>query len=158
MVLDIRMPGLDGFDLQEELASRDEVLPIVFITGHGNASTTVRAMKKGAVDFLDKPFDDDELLQAVRNALAKYITGRAAYEEETAIRKRLQTLTPREYEVLTYLLTGMLNKQIAGLLNITEKTIIVHRGRVMRKMGVTSVAELVQRAAVAGVQQSEVPR
>jgi FixJ family two-component response regulator len=151
IVLDIRMPELDGLDLQEELAGRDYALPIVFITGHGDIPTAVIAMKKGAVDFLSKPFDDEELLRAVQSALARESDARAAFEEEQAIRQRLQSLTPREYEVLTYLLTGMLNKQIAGALNITEKTVIVHRGRVLRKMGVASVAELVQLASTAGV-------
>ena len=151
IVLDIRMPELDGLDLQDELVAREYALPIVFITGHGDIPTAVGAMKKGAVDFLSKPFDDDELLRAVQRALAKESNARAAFEEEQAARQRLQSLTPREYEVLTYLLTGMLNKQIAGALEISEKTVIVHRGRVLRKMGVASVAELVQLATTAGV-------
>ena len=151
IVLDIRMPELDGLDLQEELVARDYALPIVFITGHGDIPTAVGAMKKGAVDFLSKPFDDDELLRAVQRALVRESNARAAFEEEQAARQRLQSLTPREYEVLTYLLTGMLNKQIAGALNISEKTVIVHRGRVLRKMGVSSVAELVRLATSAGV-------
>jgi FixJ family two-component response regulator len=155
LVLDVRMPGLDGLALQEELLSRDEALPIIFITGHGDIPMAVDTMKKGAIEFLPKPFDDEQLLQAVRDGLQKDAQARAVFAERTGILKRLESLTPREYEVLTYILTGMLNKQIAGALAITEKTVIVHRGRVLRKMGVTSVAELVQLAAKAGVRAAK---
>jgi FixJ family two-component response regulator len=155
IVLDVRMPGLDGLDLQEELVSRDYALPIVFITGHGDIPTSVGAMKKGAVDFLCKPFDDDELLRAVRDAHAKDSEVRAERFEIESIRQRLEALTPREYEVLTYVITGMLNKQIAYALDITEKTVIVHRGRVLQKTKVSSVAELVQLAAKAGIQPAD---
>jgi FixJ family two-component response regulator len=156
LVLDVRMPGLDGLALQEELLSRDDTLPIIFITGHGDIPMAVDTMKKGAIEFLPKPFDDEELLRAVRNGLEMNARARTAFAERAAILKRLESLTPREYEVLTWVITGMLNKQIAGVLGITEKTVIVHRGRVLQKMAVTSVAELVQLAAKAGVQAAEV--
>ena len=149
------MPGIDGLDLQEELVLRDYTLPIVFITGHGDIPTSVNAMKKGAVDFLCKPFDDEELLRAVQESHAKDSKARAGREELANIRQRLNSLTPREHEVLTYVITGMLNKQIAYALEITEKTVIVHRGRVLHKMGVSSVAELVQLSAKAGIQPAE---
>lgn len=155
LVLDVRMPGLDGLSLQEELLSQEDSLPIIFITGHGDIPMAVDTMKKGAVEFLPKPFDDEELLQAVRDGLRKDAQARAVFAERAAIRKRLESLTPREHEVLTYVITGLLNKQIAGALGITEKTVIVHRGRVLHKMGVTSVAELVQLAAKAGVQAAD---
>jgi FixJ family two-component response regulator len=152
IVLDIRMPGLDGLDLQEELVSRDYAMPIVFITGHGDVPSSVSAMKKGAVDFLEKPFDDSELLRAVSVAHRKDSEERTHLLERKDIERRLEMLTPREQEVLTYVISGMLNKQIAYALNITEKTVIVHRGRVMEKMAVGSVAELVQLSAKAGIQ------
>ena len=157
MVLDIRMRGLDGLDLQEELVRRDYSLPIVFITGHGDVPSSVSAMKKGAVDFLEKPFDDNELLQAVAVAHQKDSRARTRLMELEEIGRRLETLTPREKEVLTYVISGMLNKQVAYALNITEKTVIVHRGRVMEKMGVGSVAELVQLSTKAGIQPAKTP-
>jgi FixJ family two-component response regulator len=155
IVLDVRMPGLDGLDLQKELVSRVYTSPIVFITGHGDVPTSVNAMKKGAVDFLCKPFDDDELLRAVREAHTKDSKARAARVELEKIRQRLSSLTPREHEVLTYVISGMLNKQIAFALEITEKTVIVHRGRVLQKMGVSSVAELVQLSTKVGIQPAD---
>jgi FixJ family two-component response regulator len=155
IVLDVKMPELDGLDLQKELLSRDYTLPIVFITGQGDVPTSVSAMKKGAVDFLCKPFDEGELLQAVRDAHLKDRRAREALAELKSIEQRFESLTPREQEVLTYIITGMLNKQIAYALEITEKTVIVHRGRVMQKMGVGSVAELVQIASKAGIQPAE---
>jgi FixJ family two-component response regulator len=157
IVLDVRMPGLDGLDLQEELLSRDYALPIVFITGHGDVPSSVSAMKRGAVDFLEKPCDDAELLRAVTVALQKDSQARARLLEIEDIGRRLATLTPREREVLTYVISGMLNKQIAYALNITEKTVIVHRGRVLEKMAVGSVAELVQLSAKAGIQPAKNP-
>jgi FixJ family two-component response regulator len=155
IVLDIRMPGLDGLDLQEELVARDYSLPIVFITGHGDVPSSVSAMKRGAVDFLEKPFDDDELLRAVTAAHRRDAKARTRLVELEDIRHKLELLTPREYEVLTYVISGMLNKQVAYELNITEKTVIVHRGRVMEKMGVGSVAELVQLSAKVGIQPAK---
>jgi FixJ family two-component response regulator len=151
LVLDVRMPGLSGLDLQQELTARNRSLPIIFITGHGDIPMSVRAMKKGAVDFLPKPFDDSELLTAVQTALQKAARTNADHQEQEAIRQRLETLTPREHEMLTYLLTGLLNKQIAFELDIAERTVKAHRKQVLRKMGVASIAELVRLAEKAGI-------
>jgi FixJ family two-component response regulator len=151
LVLDVRMPGISGIDLQNELSKADYSMPIVFITGHGNIPMGVQAIKKGAVDFLAKPFDDEELLQAVREAIEKDNQARAGHAEVHNIRGRLELLTPRELEILRYVITGMLNKQIAYELGIAEKTVKVHRGRVMEKLGVGSVAELVRLAEKADI-------
>ena len=151
ILLDVRMPGLSGMDLQEKLNKADYPMPIVFITGHGDIPMTVEAMKKGAVDFLTKPFDDEGLLQALRAAIEKDRKGRVEYTEVHEIRRLIELLTPRENEILRYVVTGMLNKQIALELGIAEKTVKVHRGRVMEKLGVDSVAELVRLAEKAGI-------
>ena len=151
IVLDVRMPGISGIDLQDELSKADYSMPIVFITGHGNIPMGVQAMKKGAVDFLAKPFDDEELLQAVREAIEKDTQGRAEHGEVLDIRGRLELLTPREQEILRYVITGMLNKQIAYELGISEKTVKVHRGRIMEKLGIDSVADLVRLAEKVGI-------
>ncbi len=151
ILLDVQMTGLSGMDLQEELNKADYHMPIVFITGHGDIPMSVEAMKKGAVDFLTKPFDDEQLLQALRAAIEKDQNARAEYTEVLEIRRRIELLTPREDEILRYVVTGMLNKQIALKLGIAEKTVKVHRGRVMEKLGVDSVAELVRLAEKAGV-------
>jgi FixJ family two-component response regulator len=151
LVLDVRMPGLGGLDLQARLGDVRETLPIVFITGHGNVPTSVRAMKGGAVDFLQKPFNDDELIGAVQRALAK---SRQAHVEASArgeIERRLRTLTPREREVMALVVRGLLNKQIAAELGAAEKTVKVHRGRVMQKMQANSVADLVHMAERIGL-------
>jgi FixJ family two-component response regulator len=121
-------------------------MPIIFLTGHGDIPMTVRAMKRGAVEFLTKPFRKQELLDAVREALRRDSAGRTQRSETSELRKRLQTLTPREHQVLALVVTGLLNKQIAGELGTTELTIKVHRGRVMRKMGAGSLADLVRMA------------
>ena len=140
------MPGLNGLDLQEALArqSRDE--QIVFITGHADVPMSVHAMKAGAVDFLPKPFDNQELLRAVESALARSAERSRQRIERDALRSKLDELTPREFEVLQFVITGMLNKQIGAELGVAEKTIKVHRGHVMEKLGVKSVAELVRLA------------
>jgi two-component system response regulator FixJ len=151
LVLDVRMPGISGIDLQNELSKADYSMPIVFITGHGNIPMGVQAIKKGAVDFLAKPFDDEELLQAVREAIEKDNQARAGHAEVHNIRGRIDLLTAREHEILRYVITGMLNKQIAYELGIAEKTVKVHRGRVMEKLGVGSVAELVRLAEKADI-------
>ena len=143
LVLDVQMPGLSGLDLQESLAKLTYSMPIIFITGHGDIPMSVRAMKRGAVDFLAKPFDGHDLLDAIAVALSKDKKARGRRAETAKIRKRAQTLTPREHEVMALVITGMLNKQIAAELGIKEGTVKVHRGRVMTKMGVWSVAELV---------------
>jgi FixJ family two-component response regulator len=158
LVLDMKMPELSGFDLQQGLKKMDYALPIVFITGHGNIPMSVKAMKTGAVDFLTKPFDEDDLLNAVQEALKKDIKTREAIDERQSILHKIESLTPREYEILTYVITGMLNKQIAYALSISEKTVKVHRGRVMEKVGVDSVVQLVRLADKVGIQPAEVPK
>jgi len=144
VVVDVRMPGLNGIDLQTLLIQRRREEQLVFITGHGNISMCAQAMKAGAVDFLPKPFRDIELLQCVERALARSAEQRQRGAQKTEARRLLDLLTPREFEVLQLVITGMLNKQIADELGTAEKTIKVHRGRVMKKLGVASVAELVR--------------
>ena len=156
LVLDVKMPGLNGLDLQEELRKREYAIPIVFITGHGDIPMGVKAMKKGAIEFLTKPFDDEVLLGAVEDALKKDMANRSAMNERQSILQRVKLLTPREYEILTYVITGMLNKQIAYDLDISEKTVKVHRGRVMEKLGIDSVAELVRLTEKAGIEPVQV--
>ncbi len=151
LVLDVRLPDLNGLDLQRELLARDHWMPIVFITGHGDIPMSVKAMKMGAVDFLSKPVDDEDLLNAVREAFRKDRERRVSLEERRNIRRRLATLTPREFQVLRYVISGLLNKQIAWELGITEKTVKVHRARVMEKMAALSVADLTRLADKAGV-------
>lgn len=151
LVLDVRMPGLSGLDLQQELQAANATLPIIFITGHGDIPTTVRAMKAGAVDFLPKPVKDVVLLRAIEQALARAVRDSAERDALEAQSQRLNTLTPREREVMALVVSGLLNKQIAFELGTVEKTIKVHRARVMQKMGVNSLAELVRLAERAGI-------
>jgi FixJ family two-component response regulator len=151
LVLDVKMPDLSGLDLQKELMSRNIIIPIIFITGHGDIPMSVQAMKKGAVDFLPKPFDDGDLLEAVEQALLRDSQTHADLDEKKRILKRMDSLTPREHEVLTYLITGMLNKQIAFELNISERTVKAHRKQVFDKMGVYSIAELVRLTEKVGI-------
>jgi FixJ family two-component response regulator len=146
VVLDIVMPKLDGLALQRALLASGHERSIVFITGYGDIPTSVQAMKAGAVDFLTKPFEDREFLAAVRSAIARDQSTREICAERESIRQRLATLTRREREVLEHIVTGRLNKQIAAELGTVEKTIKVHRARVMEKMGVSSLAELVRMA------------
>ena len=155
LILDVRMPGKSGIDLQKELAARDIDLPIIFITGHGNIPMSVRAMKDGAVDFLTKPFEEKQLLAAIDQAVERDIERRKKQEEKDEIKQKLLTLTPREYQVLRWVITGMLNKQVAYELGVTEKTIKVHRSRVMHKMRVESVAELVRLSQKVGITPPE---
>jgi FixJ family two-component response regulator len=150
VVLDVSMPGLSGLDLQRELATRDDGLPVVFITGHGDIPMSVRAMKGGAVDFLPKPFDGEELLGAVRQALDRGARARQEAADTAALRRRFEALSPREREVLALVVSGMLNKQAARRLGVTEKTVKAHRAQVMHKMGAGSLAELVRMAARLG--------
>jgi len=156
LILDVKMPGLNGLDLQDQLKQMDYVMPIVFITGHGDIPMSVKAVKTGAIDFLTKPFDEEDLLRAVQEALKKDMVNRNVMNERQSILQRVQSLTPREYEILTYVITGLLNKQIAYDLDISEKTVKVHRGRVMEKLGVDSVAELVRLAERAGIKPAKV--
>jgi len=156
LILDVKMPGLSGFDLQEELSAARYAMPIIFITGHGDIPSSVKAMKKGAVDFLSKPFEDQDLFDAISVALKKDSKTRAVLNEKESIQQKLDQLTLREYEILTFVITGMLNKQIAYMLDITEKTVKAHRGRVMAKMAVSSVAELVRIAEKIDVKPADV--
>jgi FixJ family two-component response regulator len=146
LILDVELPGLNGLDLQAELATLGVEMPIIFLTGHGDIPMSVRAMKAGAVGFLTKPFRKEELFDAIHEALLRDNEGRLQRSETSELRKRLRTLTPREHQVLTLVVTGLLNKQIAGQLGTTEETIKVHRGRVMSKMGAGSLADLVRMA------------
>ena len=149
LVLDVQMPGLGGLELQQALAARDA--QIVFLTGHADVPMCAQAMKAGAVDFLIKPMDDEQLLAAATRALARSAEVQSNAGERTKARARLQSLTPREREVMQRVISGALNKQIADDLGAAVKTIKIHRGRVMAKMGVTSIAELVRAAQAAGV-------
>ena len=151
LVLDLAMPGLNGLELQAALTVKGSGIPIIFLTGHGNIPTSVQAMKRGALDFLTKPVNDDDLLKAVQVAIEKDRIARIARAELEDIQSRLDSLTPREREVLTHVVSGQLNKQTAADLGTVEKTIKVHRGRVMEKMKVQSVAELVRLAERAGI-------
>jgi FixJ family two-component response regulator len=151
IVLDVAMPGLDGLALQQALAAKGCSLPVIFLTGHGDIPMSVRAIKRGAVDFLTKPVSDDDLLEAIREAMEKGRAARQSRAELDDFLKRLVMLTPREREVLTHVVSGQLNKQIAGDLGTVEKTIKVHRARVMEKMKTHSLAELVRLAERAGI-------
>lgn len=151
MVLDIRMPGLSGLDLQAELAKSERTSSIVFITGHGNIPMSVQAIKAGAVDFLEKPFEEQALLDAVHLAIQKDRLVKEKLAELRKIQERVESLTPREREVFALVVTGMLNKQIAFEMGISEKTIKVHRARVMQKMQADSLADLVRMAEKASV-------
>jgi FixJ family two-component response regulator len=150
-VFDVGMPGLDGLALQEALGAPDAQRPVIFITGKGDVPTSVRAMKAGAIDFLTKPVSDKDLMAAIARAVDRDGDTRQRRAELASIEARLAMLTPREREVLGYVVAGRLNKQIAGELGTVEKTIKVHRGRMMEKMGVRTVADLVRMAQKAGV-------
>ena len=151
LVLDVQMPELNGLELQHALTETDRSLPIIFITGHGDIPMSVHAMKAGAMDFLSKPFDEKDLLGAIARALEKSQRQSKQRAEAGDIKQLLATLTPREREVLLQVITGRLNKQIAAALRASEKTIKVHRGRVMHKMQVQSVADLVRLCEKAGI-------
>lgn len=151
LLLDVQLPGINGLDLQQKLIERGSSLPIIFMTGHGSIPMSVQAMKKGAVDFLPKPFEAKELRSAVLKALDCDIRNSEKEAEVSRIKTLIDALTPREKEVLRWVITGKLNKQIASALGTTEKTIKVHRSRLMQKTGVASVAELVRLAEKAGI-------
>lgn len=155
LILDVKMPGLSGLELQKELALVNYAIPIVFISGHGDIPMSVQAMKDGAVNFLSKPFDDDQLIDAIEEALLKNSQIRTEQSELNQIRQKIDTLTPRENEVLRYLITGMLNKQIAYKLDITERTVKAHRKQVLDKMGILSIAELVRFTEKIGIKPME---
>ena len=151
LVVDVRMPGLSGLELQQELNRTGVQIPIIFISGHGNVPMSVKAMKAGAIDFLQKPFNDQELLDAIHQAIASDEATLCERDERVEIQRCIDSLTPREHEVLTLVITGLLNKQIASELNISEKTVKVHRARVMRKMQAQSLPELVHMAHKVGI-------
>ena len=144
LVLDIRMPGMSGLELQAKLNERRAILPVIFITGHGDVPMAVEAMQAGAVDFIQKPFRDQDLLDRINQALDKDSANRAALAEKGAIATRLATLTPREHEVMELVVRGKANKVIAGDLNLSQRTVEIHRARVMEKMQAASLAHLVR--------------
>ena len=156
LVLDLELPDIHGLELQKELAERDAP-PIVFITGHGDIPSSVRAMKAGAVEFLSKPFGDEELLHGIEADIALDRAERLKRSERAALDERYARLTPREREVLTFVVAGFANKQTAGELGTSEITIGVHRGQIMRKMGARSLAELVRFADRLGIRPHENP-
>jgi FixJ family two-component response regulator len=145
-VLDVRLPGVSGLDFQAELARRDIRIPVIFMTGHGDIPMTVRAMKAGAVEFLTKPFREQDLLDAVKLALDRDQSRIAAETVASGLKSRLETLTPREREIMALVASGLMNKQVAGMINLSEITVKVHRGRMMQKMGAKSLADLVRMA------------
>jgi len=146
LVSDVRMPGLNGLELQRELAGAGWQIPIIFITGHGDVPTSVRAMKAGAVDFLGKPFRERDLLKAIEHALGRDRAARAERTRLAELRENYESLTPREREVMAHVVSGLLNKQIAAKLHTVEKTIKFHRAHIMHKMAAGSVAALVRMA------------
>jgi FixJ family two-component response regulator len=150
-ILDVSMPGLDGLQLQQALTAGGSHRPIIFLTGKGDIPTSVRAMRAGAVDFLTKPVSDKDLLGAIARGQEQDAKSRQIHDQLAAIQAKIAMLTPREREVLTHVVAGRLNKQIAGDLGTVEKTIKVHRGRMMEKLGVRTVADLVRMAEKAGI-------
>lgn len=152
LILDVSMPGMDGLSLQEELSKDPDCLPIVFLTGQVDIPSSVRAMKRGAFDFLTKPVEEETLLEAVRSALERHARGRAARASIADLRAKVATLSPREHEVLKGVISGAMNKQIAMKLGIKEATVKVHRGHVMQKLGVATVADLVRSCESLGIE------
>jgi len=155
LVLDIRLPGVSGLDFQSELAKAGIHIPIIFITGHGDIPMTVRAMKAGAVEFLTKPFRDQDLLDAIQIALERDRTRRTQDNSVREVRTRFDGLTPREQEVIGFVTAGLMNKQIAAELGVSEITVKVHRGNVMKKMGARSLADLVRMADALGIRHTK---
>ena len=155
LVLDVRLPRLSGFDLQAELSRLGVNIPIVFITGHGDIPMTVKAMKAGAVDFLTKPFRDQEMLDAVTRALERDLERRREEHSNLDIRARFESLTPRERQIMALVTAGLMNKEVAYRIGISEMTVKIHRGHVMRKMGTKSLADLVLIAENLGIRGQE---
>ena len=155
LVLDVRLPGVSGLDFQADLAKAQIEIPIIFITGHGDIPMTVKAMKAGAIEFLTKPFRDQDLLDAVQAGLARDRARRASMTSTADLRKQYDALTPREKEIMALVSSGLMNKQAAAEIGVTEITIKVHRGNVMRKMGARSLADLVRMADALGVRRSK---
>ena len=158
LVLDVRLPGLSGLDLQRELLRTEAPIPIIFITGHGDIPMSVRAMKEGAVEFLPKPFRDQDLLDAIRHAIEIDRVARQERTEVAAVRRRYEWLTKREREVMNLIVSGLLNKQIAARLGSSEVTVKMHRGQVMHKMKAESVIQLVRMAEKIGITGEAVPK
>jgi FixJ family two-component response regulator len=154
LVVDVRLPGLSGLDFQAELSKANIDVPIIFITGHGDIAMTVKAMKAGAVEFFPKPFRDQDLLDAVKLALEKDEAKRKRRKTSAVIRSQFESLTPREQEVMSLVTTGLMNKQVAAEMGVSEITVKVHRGNVMRKMQVNSLADLVMIADMLGIRRS----
>jgi FixJ family two-component response regulator len=155
LVLDVRLPGLSGLDFQAELAKTNTHIPIIFMSGHGDIPMTVRAMKGGAVDFLTKPFRDQDMLDAVSVAIERDRQRREADSILSNLRTRFETLTPREREIFAFVSSGLLNKQIAAELGLAEITVKIHRGHITRKMGAKSLAELVRQAEALGISRTK---
>jgi FixJ family two-component response regulator len=154
LVIDVRLPGLSGLDFQAELSRANIDVPIIFITGHGDIAMTVKAMKAGAVEFLTKPFRDQDLLDAVKLALEKDEAKRKSQKTIAVVRSLFESLTPREQEVIGLVTAGLMNKQVAAEMGVSEITVKVHRGNVMRKMKANSLADLVRMAHILGVRRS----
>lgn len=151
IVLDVRLPGISGLDLQSQLANFGIGLPVILMTGYGDIPMSVRAMKAGAVDFLTKPFRDQDMLDAISAAVARDIARRVAEAAESGLRERLASLSPRERQVMELVAAGKMNKQVAGDLGLSEITVKIHRGAAMRKMGARTLADLVRMAATLGL-------
>jgi FixJ family two-component response regulator len=158
LVLDIRLPGISGLDFQRELVQAKNGIPIIFITAHGDIPMTVRAMKAGAVEFLTKPFRDQDLLDAIQVGLERDRVRRQRQAETATLRERLESLTPREREILPLVVSGLLNKQVAAEIGATEATVKVHRSQLMRKMGASSLADLVRMSEKMGIAVPETHR
>ena len=155
LVLDIRLPGVNGLEFQDKLAKAGMQIPIVFMTGHADVPMSVRAMKAGAIDFLTKPFRDQDMLDAVTRAIELDRKARDANKTTAKLREAFETLTRREREVMSLVTAGLMNKQIAGQLNVSEITVKIHRGHMMKKMGARSLAELVRMAQTLGIKRAE---
>ena len=155
LILDVRLPGVSGLEFQSELAKANAEIPIIFITGHGDIPMTVKAMKAGAVEFLTKPFRDQDLLDAVQAALERARVKEVKDRAVSDLRRNFSTLTPREQEVMAWVTGGLLNKQVAAEIGVTEITVKVHRGNVMRKMAAKSFADLVRMADLLGVRRTK---
>lgn len=158
LVLDVRLPGESGLDFQERLAAVGIDMPVILITGHGDIPMTVRAMRAGAIDFLPKPFSDEQMLAAVATALAADRARRAEAAIEAGLHRRYEALTPREREVMGFVVTGLMNKQVAARMDLSEITVKIHRGNVMRKMEAPSLADLVRMAERLGIRDASIHR